>query len=204
MTAPPEQDELWAWWRQTPHPRRRLAKDEFLFRRGDPVTNMFRIEAGVVRLERHTIDGRRLILHAAGPGALLAEASLFADSYHCDACAAEEAVVSTCAKAEILAAMRSDPARALQFARLMAGQLQAVRQRLELRSVRAAGERILLHLELKADAATGTFAVEGRLQDIAAELGLTREAFYRALAALERGGRIRREGRTIRLERRSA
>ena len=77
-------------------------------------------------------------------------------------------------------------------------------QRLELRNVRAAGERILLYFELKADAATGTFAVEGRLQDIAAELGLTREAFYRALAALERGGRIRREGRTIRLERRSA
>lgn len=199
MAGHPDEDELWAWWRQMPHPRRRLAKDEILFRRGDPVTHMFRVEAGIVRLERHTIDGRRLILHAAGPGALIAEASLFADAYHCDACAAEEAEVSACARAEILAAMRSDPARALQFARLMAGQLQAVRQRLELRNVRSAAERILLHLELKADAATGAFMVEGKLQDIAAELGLTREAFYRALAALERDGRIRREGRTIRL-----
>jgi len=175
-----------------------------LFRRGDPIASLFRVEEGAVRLERHTIDGRRLILHTAGPGALIAEASLFTDAYHCDASAAEDSLVSACPRADLLAAMAADPALALHFARLMAGQLQAVRQRLELRNVRSAVERVLLHLELKADAGSGAFAVEGRLQDVAAELGLTREAFYRALAALERSGRIRRTGPTITLLRRPA
>lgn len=198
------QDELWAWWRQAAHPRRSLGKDQLLFRRGDPVTALFRVEEGVIRLERHTIDGRRLILHAARPGALIAEASLFGEAYHCDASAAEDSVVSFCTKADILSAMGADPAKALQFARLMAGQLQAVRQRLELRNIRSASERVLLHLELKADAVSGEFLVEAGLQDIAAELGLTREAFYRALAALERSGRIRRQLRTITVNRPAA
>jgi CRP-like cAMP-binding protein len=197
VTTPFEPQDLWAWWHQTPHRQRRLGKDEFLFRRGDPVTALFRVEEGVVRLERHTIDGRRLILHAARAGALLAEASLFGAAYHCDASAAEDSVVSFHAKAQVLAAMGADPEKALQFARLMAAQLQAVRQRLELRNVRAAHERVLLHLELKADAVSGEFLVEGALQDIASELGLTREAFYRALSDLERRGRIQRRGPII-------
>ena len=189
-------DELRAWWRSAPRRRRRLARDEFLFRRGDPIEALFRVEEGTIRLERHTIDGRRLILHVSGPGALIAEASLFAEAYHCDASAAEEAMVSACQRAELLAAMRGDPALALRFARLVAGQLQTLRQRLELRNIRSAEERVLLCLELKADAA-GLVLVENRLQDIAAELGLTREAFYRALAALARRGLVRRDGTRI-------
>ena len=57
--------------------------------------------------------------------------------------------------------------------------------------MRSASDRVLLHIELKADPASGEFIFEGELQDIASELGLTREAFYRALAGLERSGRIR-------------
>ena len=196
-TIDPDEEALWSWWDKASGNRRRLSKDELLFRRGDPVAFLFRVEEGEIRLERHTIDGRRLILHAAGPGRLVAEASLFAGAYHCDASAARESVVSACPKPRILSAMAGDPALALAFARLVAIQLQTVRQRLELRNVRSAGERISLHLELQADPATGEFAVETSLQDIAAELGLTREAFYRALAELERRGRIRRRGSTI-------
>jgi CRP-like cAMP-binding protein len=204
VTDAPGPDELGIWWGRSAGPRRRLAKDQFLFRRGDPVATLFRVEEGAIRLERHTLDGRRLILHTAGPGALIAEASLFAEAYHCDASAAEHSVVSACAKAGFLSAMGADPAKAIQFARLMAGQLQAVRQRLELRNVRSASDRVLLHIELKADPVSGLFTVEGKLQDIASELGLTREALYRALAGLEGSGRIRRHGRTIALNHRSA
>ena len=201
IAEPFEAEALWAWWDRAAGKRRRLGKDDLLFRRGDPVASLFRVEEGEIRLERHTIDGRRLILHAAGPGRLVAEASLFAGAYHCDASAAKESVVSVCSRTEILAAMAGDPAMALAFARLVAVQLQAVRQRLELRNVRSASERVLLHLELKADPATGEFRVETRLQDIAAELGLSREAFYRALAELERRGRIRRSGDIIGIHR---
>ena len=37
----------------------------------------------------------------------------------------------------------------------------------------------------------------GQLQDIAADLGLTRETLYRILSALKRDGAIARDGRRI-------
>jgi DNA-binding Lrp family transcriptional regulator len=39
--------------------------------------------------------------------------------------------------------------------------------------------------------------VKGELQDVASELGLTREAFYRTIAGLERAGAIKRSGARI-------
>lgn len=184
------------WWDAVPHRERALGKGEMLFHRDDPVNAMFRVERGQVRLERRTIDGRLLILHSARPGELIAEASLFAEAYHCDATASEESVVSVCPKAELLAAMAADPARMLQLTRMIAHKLQDVRHKLELRNVRSASDRVLLYLELKADSARAV-TVEGSLQDLASELGLTREAFYRTLASLERSGEIRRDYRRI-------
>ena len=93
-------------------------------------------------------------------------------------------------KAALLATLRADPALLEAFTAELARRLQALRSRLELRDIRSARERVLQHL---ASAAAGTdgrsIPIEGRLQDIAADLGLTREAFYRTLAALEAEGR---------------
>lgn len=190
-----------AWWREFDPRERRLARDEPLFHRGDPVTAMFRVEEGRVRLERRTIEGGLLVLQNAGSGALLAEASLFAEVYHCDASAAEPAVVSVYPRAAIVAAMKAEPERLLQYARLLAGEVQSLRHRLEFRNVRSARDRLLLYLELHADAATRSFTITGTLQDIAFELGLSREALYRTLAALEKEGLVRRSGGCILLAR---
>ena len=45
----------------------------------------------------------------------------------------------------------------------------------------------------------GVFRIPGTAKDIAAEVGLTHEAFYRALAALEKSRCIARTPGTIRL-----
>lgn len=190
-------NELDHWWDDAAPRRRRLARDEVLFHRGDPVESMFRVEEGRIQLERRTIDGRLLILFVAGPGDLVAEASLFADAYHCDASAAEPTRISLLPKRHLLAAMAENSACALDFARLLARQLLATRHRLEFRNIRSARERVLLYLELNAEPESRRFALKGRLQDMAAELGLTREALYRTLAALERDEAIRREPRAI-------
>jgi len=42
--------------------RRSLARNEVLFRQGDKVTAIYFVEAGRLRLERRTFDGRVLIL----------------------------------------------------------------------------------------------------------------------------------------------
>ena len=192
-------DELDQWWAAAKPRQRRLGRDEPLFHRGARVESIFRVEQGRVRLERRTIDGRLLVLHATRPGEFVAEASLFAEAYHCDASAAEPSIVSSCPRTSLLAAMNADSAKAVIFAQLLARQLQTVRHRLELRNIRSARERILVYLELNAEGATRRLALPSQLQDIAAELGLTREAFYRALAALERDGSIGREPGAITL-----
>jgi CRP/FNR family transcriptional regulator, dissimilatory nitrate respiration regulator len=83
----------------------------------------------------------------------------------------------------------------------MARQLHALRQRLELRNVRSARERVLLALELRATDDSRTVVLEGPLQDFAADLGLTREALYRTLAGLHASGQIVRDGSQITLRR---
>jgi Spy/CpxP family protein refolding chaperone len=138
-----------------------------------------------------------VLLHTARAGELFAEASLFADAYHCDAVAITDAVVEVYDKAALLADLGAAASESGLVA-TMARQLQEARGRLELRNVRSARERVLLWLDLRAGSAREV-AVEGELQDIAAELGLTREAFYRTLAALERDGLISREGSRITL-----
>jgi CRP/FNR family transcriptional regulator, dissimilatory nitrate respiration regulator len=58
----------------------------------------------------------------------------------------------------------------------------------------------MLYLDLHAGP-QGLLTLKGELQDIASELGLTREAFYRTLASLERAGVIERTGARIALKR---
>ena len=66
------------------------------------------------------------------------------------------------------------------------------------RNIHSARERVFQHLLLAAVPDGRTVALDGPLQDVAADLGLTREAVYRTLAALEADGMIsRREGTIV-------
>lgn len=169
-----------------------------LFRQGDAADRIFLIEAGRVRMVRYLAAGHEVALHTGRAGELFAEGALFADTYQCDGRAAEAATVMALAKADVLAAFAASPALALELLARVTRQLHAARTLVELRDVRSAHGRVLRHLQLRADS-NGMVVVEGRLLDAAAELGLTREAYYRALAALAEQGAIRRGPRRIQL-----
>jgi CRP/FNR family transcriptional regulator, dissimilatory nitrate respiration regulator len=89
-------------------------------------------------------------------------------------------------------ALRTDAALAEALMARLARQLQELRARMELRNIRSARERVLQYLRLRAGVHGRSIAVEGQLQDIAAEIGMTREALYRTLAALEAEGCLMR------------
>jgi CRP/FNR family transcriptional regulator, dissimilatory nitrate respiration regulator len=180
--------------------RRSLAQNEVLFRRGDKVTAIYFIEEGRLRLERRTFDGRLLFLGSTPAGEFFVEAALFADTFHCDAVAAEPSRVRVYPKAAVLSALRSDPASAMSFLADVAHQVIELRQRLELMKVRSAKERVMLYLDSRAGPDGRTVNLQGQLQDIAGDLGLTREALYRTLANLERAGAIKRTGTRILLK----
>jgi CRP-like cAMP-binding protein len=180
--------------------RRSLARNEVLFRQGDRVTAIYFVEAGRLRLERRTFDGRVLILGTTPAGEFFVEAALFADIFHCDAVATEPSRVRIYPKTKTLNALRTDPTSALSFLALVARQVIELRQQLELMKVRSAKDRVLLYLDFKAGPDGRTVNLRGELQYIASELGLTREALYRTLASLERAGVISRLGDRIRIE----
>ena len=88
---------------------RKLKSGETLFRLGDKTAGLCEVIAGRVRLARVDRSGREIVLHVAGPGETVAEASLFASSYHCDAIASTDAVVRIYPKPAVLAAFEKDP-----------------------------------------------------------------------------------------------
>ena len=177
--------------------RRSLARNEALFRQGEKVTAIYFVETGRLRLERRTFDGRTLVLGTTLSGNFFVEAALFADIFHCDAVATEPSQVCIYPKTAVLSALRADPANAMSFLSLVAHQVIELRQRLELMKVRSAKERVMLYLDLNAGPDGRTVDLRSQLQDIASELGLTREVLYRTLASLEQAGAIERAGARI-------
>jgi len=175
-----------------------LAPGELLFRQGDRAAAIYKVESGRLRLIRRTVDDHLVILHTARQGEFFAEASLFAEAYHCDAVAAAQSRVRVYPKAIMMEALRTDPALAEAFMARLARQLQELRALMELRNIRSARERVLQYLRLRVRGRS--IAVEGQLQDIAAEIGITREALYRTLAALEADGCLTRTQTTILLK----
>jgi CRP-like cAMP-binding protein len=167
-----------------------------LFRQGDKVHAIYFIEEGRLRLDRRTFDGRSLVFGISSAGEFFVEAALFAEIFHCDAVATETSRVRIYPKALVLSALNTTPSSALPFLKRMAHQVIEARQRLELMKIRSAKERVLLYIDLHAGM-DDEMTLKGELQDVAGELGLTREAFYRTLAGLERTGAIKRSGAGI-------
>ena len=164
---------------------RELLASEVLFRQGDPVAAIYAVEEGRMRLVRHTVDDHIVVLHSVGSGEMFAEAALFADVHHCDAVASEATRIRVFPKAETMQALLGDPGIAVSFMSSLAHQVQHLRTRLEQRNIRSARERVTQFLRLSADAADGSVHLTGTLMDMAEEIGLSHEALYRTLAALE-------------------
>ena len=182
---------------------RRLAAGELLFRQGDASFGFFRLLNGAVDMVRWTPSGAPLRLHAVRSGETFAEASLFAGHYHCDALATADSEIRSYACDQVLLAMETAPGLAIAMAAHLATSLRDARRLLELRSVTPLKLRLLFRLRDLAGA-DGRLPSTATITGIAAEIGATPEACYRAVAALERDGVLTRfkRGRIVLLPRR--
>ena len=160
-----------------------LPAGEAAFLTGQQVEMIYMLRAGRVQLQRHTTHGARLILQNAGPETVLAEASAFSEHYHCDAVVTEPATLAALPKPVFIAALRDDPDLALAWSAMLARSVQAARVRAEIRSLPKVAERLDAWLD-----EGHALPEKGRWQDVAAELGVTREALYRELARRRSGG----------------
>jgi CRP/FNR family transcriptional regulator, dissimilatory nitrate respiration regulator len=171
---------------------RKLKPGEALFRFGDKTAGFCEVISGRVRLARVDRAGHEIVLHSAGPGETLAEASLFSPVYHCDAIASTTAVVRIYPKAAMLGVFEKDSRATRAFAATLARQVMNLRTRIEQRNIRSARDRVRHYLGVNAGADGRTVELHGTLKETARELGLTHEALYRTLVALERSGEIKR------------
>jgi CRP/FNR family transcriptional regulator, dissimilatory nitrate respiration regulator len=179
---------------------RKLQAGQSLFRSGDRTVGLYEVIKGKVRLIRVDRSGREAVLQMASAGDILAEASLFSPTYHCDAIAATDAAVRLYPKAALLAELRRDPKLAQAFAAMLAQQVMTLRTRLERRNIQSARDRVRHFLAVNVGADGRTVALPGTLKELAAELGLTHEALYRTLARMEADGEIKRKDGAIEIE----
>jgi len=161
---------------------RTLSAGESLFLTGDAVAFMYRVGAGRIALNRTTPQGTVLLLQTAGQGDVLAEASAYSARYHCDATALEPCTVEAVSKADFERALASNRDIAESWENRLAHAVQEARMKSEIRTLRTVAERVDTWLSAK----DGFLPPKGRWQELAGELGVSREALYRELARRNR------------------
>src|SRR5205823_2997648 len=142
-------------------------------------------------------------MHAARAGQTFTEAALFSDIYHCNAVAGAKSRVRMYPKHDLLEALEREPSLALKYVASLSREVQRLRTDLELHSIRSSRERILRFLQLHAGP-DSEYAVQGSLKELATNLGLAHETFYRELARLESAKLIARRRGSIRLRKSGA
>lgn len=149
-----------------------------LFHRGDVVTDMHFVLSGSVHLVRHQSDGSALILQRPGPGSILAEASLYSSTYHCDAVAFGATRTRVYAKASLKRLLSKSPEFSDGWANYLAEQLQRSRLRSEVLSLRTVAERLDVWIAWNGD----NSLEKGEWKLLASQIGVSPEALYREMA----------------------
>ncbi len=177
--------------------RRRVEAGGSIFRVDTPARHVYFLVSGRVALNRFGPSGEEVAIHVAGPGEFFAEASLHAERYHCTAVALDDSDVAAIASADLRARIQSDPQFAMVWLESVASQLRQVRARVERLSIKSAAERVRHLLLTEGRGKTPTYTLRGTARELAGQLGLTHEALYRVLAAMQKEGTIARTRREI-------
>lgn len=163
---------------------RELTRREFTFKpgetvffQGDPVRQIFFVIAGAVELVRHQATGAPLIIQRAGPGAILAEASVDSARYHCSAVAVAKSALWSVSRMDFLRRMTQNQNLALAVVRRLAHELQNARFQAELLSMKTVAARLDGWIAWR-----GPLPPKGEWTGLAAELGVSPEALYREIA----------------------
>ncbi len=160
-----------------PSTERVLRKGRYLFHQSDAVQYMFQIVEGEVQLIRRHRQCHKLILQRGGRGNILAEASLFTDTCHCDAVAAEVAKVRCFSRKDVLTQFEDNPAFAKRWAIHLANEVRSARFKAEVLSQHKVAQRLDMWL-----LQNGVLPDKGTWKQLAAEIGTSPEALYREIA----------------------
>ena len=173
-----------------------LPASHVLARQGDVPQFMYCVVQGEVRLVRTGHGGELVVLQRVRRG-WVAEASLFAQHYHCELATGP---ASTCVRVPIPVlweAFGRSPEFARDWVQGLSMEVRRLRGLCERLRLRSAEQRVIHALE--SEGTDGVLRLHGTIKDWAAELGLTHEALYRTLGRMEAAGKLRQRGGALEL-----
>lgn len=171
--------------------RVRYAKGERLFSAGDKPKFMFFIRSGEVLLERTGLQGESVVLQRTRSG-IVSEASLQSPRYHCHANVVLASEITAVPIQGVAAALASDPAFSSRWIGMLNREVKRLRLQCERLSLHRVEHRLLHFLETEGP--QGRYPLASGLKSLAGELGVTHEALYRCIAAMEKKRILRRDG----------
>jgi CRP-like cAMP-binding protein len=143
-----------------------------------------------VVLERGTANGASVVLQRTHQG-FVSEASLQSPRYHCDAVVVVDARITRVPVPALLQALSDDPAFAMRWIGMLNQEVRRLRLQCERLNLKGVQARVLHWLET--EGTSGCCAVTAGYKSLAAELGVSHEALYRALADMVDAGLVLRE-----------
>lgn len=162
---------------------------EVLFREGDPVTRLFELRSGQVKLTTSLPDGREQILRLGVPGHLLGFESIDNDVYEYTA----EAVspVQTCAinQQDIKKVIVENPGVLIRIAKRLRQELEQAEEMIRILGMKKSEERVasfLLSLVTDQSDLSGNLPLYLSRHEIAKLLGLTTETVSRVMTKFQR------------------
>jgi CRP-like cAMP-binding protein len=178
--------------------RLELPANEYLFRLGSPVEQLYWLIRGELQAIRTAPSGQELVMIQGRAGEFFAEGSLFTPQYTCTALAKKPCVLLAIPMASFRSTLATDVKFADMFLRATVSSLRRQCSRVERLRLRTATERILHFLSCES-AADGCCQLTMPLSEWAVDLGLEPETLYRTLRVLEDNGLVQRDKRRMRL-----
>ena len=146
-------------------------------------------------MHRTTPSGMPVVLQRTSRG-FIAEASLTSSTYHCDAVCRSQCDLIVFPVRALREAIDSDEGTRWAWIGLLSAQSRQLRTRVERFALKSISAR-LRHL-LLTEGVNGAYKLRGNRKELAAELGVSPEALYRTLAALQSKGTLSIRGTCLR------
>lgn len=181
---------------------RRLAKGEVLFLKGDPVTGLYILVYGQIKLTVQSADGEEKVVEIIGPKQSFGEAVMFLGRpYPVNAQALADCLVLHAPSERIDALLAEDATFARRMLAGLSVRLHSLIRDVEAYSLGSSLQRVIGYLLQQCpdtdDAAGARVVLPTSKQIVASRLNLVPETLSRILTELTRSGLIEVKGRTI-------
>jgi CRP/FNR family transcriptional regulator len=183
--------------------RRKVARDSYLYRMGDPFSNLYAIRLGHFKTFQINVGGEQQITGFQMAGELLGMDAISADRHHCSSVALEDSEVCEIPFTRLEELFSDIPTLLHHFHRIMSQEITREQSAMLLLGNMRAGQRFAAFLVNLGSryAARGYSATNFQLrmsrEEIGNYLGLTIESISRLLSRFKKQGLLRVNNREI-------